>query len=719
MWHDFQSLPPRFVSRVFCAAVLGLGALPALAASGAPLPRCSASTPSFYLMRYIEATTANTPPKTILDLATVPPTGNVTLTNIWNGATAPVASPLWDPSGNAGATVAGGMGKDGYIYALRAVGDKEAMWNVPGKTWGSPDQIWRTHTRHYEMLRYGRTGVDNLGIVDGLGIYVALNNDGTLGASVPGAVDHRLGPNFNAADIDPVTGIMYLANFRTGGRLDRIYKIDVTQTPPKFIGVLNLSTAIPGAQSGDFAIDATGEYAYGVAKASGALGDSTSYRINLATGVVESLASGLGFVPFGAAARLPNDPAKMAFYGGGTRIMSLPGGTLGTSQSTDSSNSADGAACLPKFKVTLQCTPAALVDADANVATCTVTLDQPAPAGGLAVALTPPAGDPRYSTTCGASISIAAGVTSAQCTITATPNTVPGDGNVNADISLATPGALDDYELGTPTSASVLIQNDDPYIATLTCDPTTLFDSANNVSTCTVGLNGPAPAGGMVVALTPPAANPRYGTTCGSSIAVAAGSTSATCTVTATPNTVPGDGDVNALLALAPTAPGTPYQVGNPNAATVAIRDDDHALPVAGITCSPTVLTDSDNQVATCTVALDGPAPAGGLAVQLGLPATNPRYTTTCTSPLNIAAGATMATCTITATANTTPSDGNVVAIISVLPGPGYGLGAASAQVTVNDDDLSSAIAPVPTLNAWLLMLLSLGLCGLAWRRRH
>ncbi|MEG1281801.1 MAG: hypothetical protein RSD57_15265, partial [Comamonas sp.] len=255
------------------------------------------------------------------------------------------------------------MGKDGYIYAMRAVGTWEPGWTKPGSL-GPPDNIWRTHTRYYEMLRFGRNGVDNLGIVSGLGPYVNDSN-----ASIPGAIDIRMGPNFNAADIDPVSGLMYVAVFQTGGQLNKLYKIDVTQTPPQYVGTLTLSSNIPGAQSGDFAIDAGGQYAYGVAKAAGTLGNSTSYRINLTTGAVETLTTGLGIFPFGAAARLPNDATKMAFYGTNTRIMTLPTGALGTNQSTPGANSADGAACLPKLKAALQCTPTALVDADNNVAT--------------------------------------------------------------------------------------------------------------------------------------------------------------------------------------------------------------------------------------------------------------------------------------------------------------------------------------------------------------
>ena len=81
---------------------------------------------------------------------------------------------------------------------------------------------------------------------------------------------------------------------------------------PTYVGVINLSTPIV-AQSGDFAIDATGTYAYGIA--TGARGASnTSYRIDLASGQLTPLMTGVGesifglvWAPYGGAARLQSD----------------------------------------------------------------------------------------------------------------------------------------------------------------------------------------------------------------------------------------------------------------------------------------------------------------------------------------------------------------------------------------------------------------------------
>ncbi len=258
----------------------------------------------------------------------------------------------------------------------------------------------------------------------------------------------------------------------------------------------------------------------------------------------------------------------------------------------------------------------------------------------------------------------------------------------------------------------------DPLVATLQCAPTALDDSAGNQSICTVSLNGPASASGLVVALTPPATpHARYSTTCGNSIAVAAFASSATCTITAEANTTPGDGAAVATLALAAPAAGGEYVLGATTTASVTVQDDD--LFTANLVCAPTALTDSVGQLSTCTVSLNAPAPAGGLVLGLTPPVASGRYTTDCGSSIAVPAGATQASCNVTATANTTPGDGDVVANLALMAGAGYTLGPnASAAITIANDD-SALPQPVPTLGVWSLLLMSLGLSGLAWRRRR
>ena len=110
--------------------------------------------------------------------------------------------------------------------------------------------------------------------------------------------------------------------------------------------------------------------------------------------------------------------------------------------------------------------------------------------------------------------------------------------------------------------------------------------------------------------------------------------------------------------------------------------------PTVSMSASSATLVDSANNVALITVSVDVPAPAGGLLVALTPPAANARYSTSCVSPIFIAAGATTATCTVTATANTTLLDGNVTAALAIAAGNGYVLGAnSSTSVAVNNDD--------------------------------
>ena len=560
---------------IAAATAAGLQFAPAaFAAAGAPLPRCTPDTQSLYIARYTEGATAGQFPTVALDKVQLGTGSTVTSTTVWSGQGAPVPAP--EASGNAGATVAMGMNRqNGYIYAIRAVGNDPA-W--PG--------TWQSHNRRIQVLKYGASGVDNLGTIQGL-------PNGTGGA---GDLWQQLGPNYNAADVDPVTGDLIIATFQTGGSLSRLIRVSLTGDVPTYSSTLTLSGPIPGAQSGDFAINAAGTHAYGVAYTAGTsiplvFPSSTPYSINLSTGLVTYLPAVTGadaFVPYGAGATLQD--GNMAFYSSGgssgpitippsIRVMT-PAGALSGTYTYTGSNSADAASCLPKLKAKLECTPTTLVDADNNISTCTITLDQAAPVGGLPIALTPPTSDPRYTTTCGSSVTVAAGQTTAQCTITATPNLVPADGDATANISLSTPDPLADYELDTPTSAAVLVQNDDLPTVTLSCTPATLVDSAGQESVCTISSNVPAPVGGMTVALTPPAGNPRYATTCGASIVLAEGSSSNTCTITATANTVPGDGSVTATLALQANA--TVYNLGAPSSAAVVVNDDDTVTPPGG-----------------------------------------------------------------------------------------------------------------------------------------
>ena len=121
--------------------------------------------------------------------------------------------------------------------------------------------------------------------------------------------------------------------------------------------------------------------------------------------------------------------------------------------------------CRVTRAITLACTHASLVDAAGNESVCTVTSSALAPGGGMAIALTLPPASPRYTTDCPAVAVIPVGETTAPtCKIIATPNTTPGDSAVTATLALAPPAGDAIYTLGTPSSATVTINDDDAQV---------------------------------------------------------------------------------------------------------------------------------------------------------------------------------------------------------------------------------------------------------------
>ncbi len=112
------------------------------------------------------------------------------------------------------------------------------------------------------------------------------------------------------------------------------------------------------------------------------------------------------------------------------------------------------------------------------------------------------------------------------------------------------------------------------------------------------------------------------------------------------------------------------------------------SAPTVSVVCSPAELSDAAAETATCKLTLSA-ALTTDLGVNLTLPATSGRYTTTCTSPIVIAANATEASCTITSVPNNTANDGDVIAELGIAPpttADAYTPGPA-AQVLIKDKD--------------------------------
>lgn len=166
--------------------------------------------------------------------------------------------------------------------------------------------------------------------------------------------------------------------------------------------------------------------------------------------------------------------------------------------------------------------------------------------------------------------------------------------------------------------------------------------------------------------------------------------------------------------------------IGQLNTEADAELSCSYTAPVVNVACTPNELFDSANQVSVCTISSNAPAGTSGLAVNLTLPASNPRYSSTCASPITIPAGQTSATCNISATANTVAGDGEVTATLAIAAPSNvndYTIGITPAQVVIKDDDQSGgAVAQaVPTLQEWALIAMAalLAMFGASRLRRR
>ncbi|TDS83633.1 putative secreted protein (IPTL-CTERM system target) [Comamonas sp. JUb58] len=166
--------------------------------------------------------------------------------------------------------------------------------------------------------------------------------------------------------------------------------------------------------------------------------------------------------------------------------------------------------------------------------------------------------------------------------------------------------------------------------------------------------------------------------------------------------------------------------IGQLNTEADAELSCSYTSPVVNVACTPNELFDSANQVSVCTISSNAPAGTSGLNVNLTLPASNPRYSSTCASPITIPAGQTSATCNIAATANTVAGDGEVTASLAIAAPSDvndYTIGITPAQVVIKDDDQSggSVAKAVPTLKEWALIAMAalLALFGASRLRRR
>ncbi|WP_395024601.1 hypothetical protein [Comamonas odontotermitis] len=151
--------------------------------------------------------------------------------------------------------------------------------------------------------------------------------------------------------------------------------------------------------------------------------------------------------------------------------------------------------------------------------------------------------------------------------------------------------------------------------------------------------------------------------------------------------------------------------------------------PGVSISCTPKILTDSDNQQAICTIKADTVV-SSDLNISLESLASTARFNGACTNrtSITIPAGQDSATCDISAVANTVVGDGNVTAVMTIADptpstAPLYTVSIRSDSVEIqNDDGVAPPVAtPVPAIGELAAIALAglLAMFGVAHLRRQ
>ena len=330
---------------------------------------------------------------------------------------------------------------------------------------------------------------------------------------------------------------------------------------------------------------------------------------------------------------------------------------------------------------------------EGTAASFTVELSTPAPTGGLTIALTvaDASGSDFVASSNEGSKTLAfnAGDTSKTYTVATVADTVD---EANGDVKV-TVGSGTGYTVGSPSSASVTVNDDDAPAATIKAGTSPVTEGT--AASFTVELSTAAPTGGLTIALTVAdasgsdfIASANEGS---KTLAFEAGDTSKTYSVATVADTVDeANGDVTVTVGS-----GTGYTVGTPSSAKVTVNDDD--APAATIKAGTSPVT--EGTAASFTVELSTAAPTGGLSIALTVADASGSDFVASTNEgaktLAFNAGDTSKTYTVATVADTV-DEANGDVTVTVGTGTGYTVGTpSSASVTVEDDD-----APAATIKA-------------------
>ena len=328
-------------------------------------------------------------------------------------------------------------------------------------------------------------------------------------------------------------------------------------------------------------------------------------------------------------------------------------------------------------------TPEVTIAADAasktegGDASFTLTADPP-PASSLSVSVTvATSGD--YGVTAGKrTVTIPASGSAKLRLSTTNDDADEADGSVTVTVN-----AGDGYTVGSPSSATVsILDDDDPPLpeVTIAADAASKTEGGDASFTLTAD---PKPGSALSVSVTV-ATSGNYGVTAGKRTVTIPASGSAKLTLSTTDDSADeADGSVSAAVGT-----GDGYTVGSPSLATVSILDDDDP-PLPEVTIAADAASKTEGGDASFTLTAD-PPPASSLSVSVTVATSGDYGVTAGKRTVTIPASGSAKLTLSTTDDSTEEADGSVT--VTVGAGDGYTVGnASSGTVSILDDD-----APLP-----------------------
>ncbi len=242
------------------------------------------------------------------------------------------------------------------------------------------------------------------------------------------------------------------------------------------------------------------------------------------------------------------------------------------------------------------------------------------------------------------------------------------------------------YTLGSTSSASVTVNDNDPPQVTISAGTSPVTEGTAATFTITASS---APTSALSVGVSVTQSGDVISGTPSSSVTIDANKTTATLTVA----TDDDGNDESSGVVTAQLQSGTGYTVGSTFSASVMVNDND--IPQVTISAGTTPVT--EGTAATFTISAS-PAPASALTVTVNVTETGDVIGGTPSTTVTIDAAKTTTTLTVN-TVNDEADEPNSKVTAKVETGTGYTVDSAfSASVTVNDNDDAPPGTPVVTI---------------------